>query len=188
MSRRSRRPPDIGRIREALKGPGADTKRFSFFVRVDDDQDAIDLDPTGVYLDCTHVETGEPVRILWGLRLLPGGGGIWTPPPAPGTELLAVFHEGDPSIGAADCMFCGPGQKLPASVIAEPNAVHIIGATERVILSSDASIAQKAPLVELGAENLLPIDGLVHGTGIDPFTGLTQFALGNTSGVVRGKK
>lgn len=42
--------------------------------------------------------------------------------------------------------------------------------------------------IELGDSGLGATDGVVHGAGIDPFTGSTYTALGNTSGVVRAKK
>lgn len=42
--------------------------------------------------------------------------------------------------------------------------------------------------VEIGDEGLGALDGVVHGSGIDPFTGLTYTALGNASAVVKAKK
>lgn len=43
--------------------------------------------------------------------------------------------------------------------------------------------------IRLGDANLdLLTDGLVHGTGVDPYTGATYAVLGNTSKVVLGKK
>ncbi len=45
-----------------------------------------------------------------------------------------------------------------------------------------------AAKVELGAENLTPPDGVVHGTGTDPYTGMPYWMLGNTSNVVGAKK
>jgi hypothetical protein len=46
-----------------------------------------------------------------------------------------------------------------------------------------------ADLVELGGEGLTPIkDGVVQGLAVDPFTGLQQWQLGNTSTVVTAKK
>lgn len=42
--------------------------------------------------------------------------------------------------------------------------------------------------VELGSSGLGDTDGLVHGSGSDPCTGLPYWMLGVTSGVVRGEK
>lgn len=50
-----------------------------------------------------------------------------------------------------------------------------------------SGIVIKSGLIELGDGGLTPTDGLVHGSGIDPFTGATYFSLGNASSVVRGK-
>ena len=104
-----------------------------------------------------------------------------------------VCHDGDPAAAVAIATLpvgdlADPTTHFPAEVMAEPNAVHIIGATGRVLLTSEISIAEKAPRVELGAENLGALDGVVHGSGVDPASGLTYTALGNTSAVVWVKK
>lgn len=50
-------------------------------------------------------------------------------------------------------------------------------------------VVVNSPSVYLGgAGPALPSDGLVHGSGIDPFTGAAYFALGNTSAKVKGAK
>lgn len=41
--------------------------------------------------------------------------------------------------------------------------------------------------VDVG-DGTVPTDGVVHGAGVDPFTGSTYFALGNTSSRLRAKK
>jgi hypothetical protein len=44
-------------------------------------------------------------------------------------------------------------------------------------------------LLELGGSGLIPgVQGVVNGEGIDPFTGLTYFALGSASTKVLAKK
>ena len=198
MKRRGHaRPPDVGRIGAAIFGDQARPGRWPAFLRVEEADDVVDVAADGVWLDCVHVDTGEPVVVRWGLRLLPGGGGVWTPPPRPGDEIIGIFHEGDPlNIAGVDVFPPEGSSKLPQAILDEPNAIHILGASERVILSSDTHIAAtagqkasiKAPLVELGDEGLGPLDGLVHGSGVDPLTGLTYTALGNTSAVVKAKK
>lgn len=47
------------------------------------------------------------------------------------------------------------------------------------------NVVVKSADVELGSGGLLPTDGVVQGTAIDPFTGMTQAALGNASGTVK---
>jgi phage baseplate assembly protein gpV len=49
-------------------------------------------------------------------------------------------------------------------------------------------VTVKSPDVNLGDSSLDPSNGLVHGQGVDTFTGAPYFALGNTSKVVKGKK
>lgn len=49
-------------------------------------------------------------------------------------------------------------------------------------------VSLPAAKVELGAEGLLPPQGVVHGEGVDPFTGLPYWMLGNASTVVLAKR
>lgn len=78
-----------------------------------------------------------------------------------GARMLVAFENGDP---------------------AKPIALTWQGADAgRVSLVADK--------VELGAEGLVPIqDGVVTGLGVDTFTGLQQWQLGNSSIVVGAKK
>lgn len=66
--------------------------------------------------------------------------------------------------------------------------VHFRRADPAAVPPRPASVVVVAPLVELGDENLGLLDGVVHGSGIDPFTGLTYTVLGNASAVVKAKK
>lgn len=187
---------DLSRARDGLEGP---KRRWVLTAIVDDDPDAVEVSADGAWLDCTIAETGEPLRVRWGLLVLPGGrGGVWMPPPGPGDEILVVCDGGDPSVALGVCVFAtgdpqedgSTGFALPAGIVSEPSAVHVVGASARVVISSDAAggIVAKAPLVELGDEGLPPQTGVVQGEGIDPATGLTYFALGNASAIVRAKK
>lgn len=63
--------------------------------------------------------------------------------------------------------------------------VHL---TRDGIVVTAPKVTVVADHVDLGAAGLIATDGVVHGTGIDPFTGATYAALQNTSGVVRAKK
>ena len=63
--------------------------------------------------------------------------------------------------------------------------VHL---TRDGIVVTAPTVTVVADHVHLGAAGLIATDGVVHGTGIDPFTGATYAALQNTSGVVRAKK
>lgn len=61
---------------------------------------------------------------------------------------------------------------------------------ETAIFNSTGTVVKitKDGIVELGGVGLFPTDGVVHGTGVDPFTGVQYFNLGSTSAIVRAKK
>ena len=60
----------------------------------------------------------------------------------------------------------------------------------RVVMVTTVPIEITGPTVTLGPnpELITPTDALVHGTGIDPFTGAPYFALGSCATVVFAKK
>ena len=63
--------------------------------------------------------------------------------------------------------------------------VHL---TRDGIVVTAPKVTVVADTVELGGAGLIATDGVVHGTGIDTFTGATYAALQNASAVVRAKK
>jgi hypothetical protein len=72
---------------------------------------------------------------------------------------------------------------VPANIASDALEIRTLDGTTVIRL--------KAGAVELGAGTapLIPLqDGVVHGRGIDPFTGAPYFALGNTSAIVMAKK
>ncbi len=186
--------PDVGRLREALSGPGADPRRWVVYATVNGAPEVLS---DGVWLDCTIVETGEPLRVRWGLLLLPGGrGGIWLPPPKDGDEIAVQLASGDPLSAVGTFVFASADVAVPEAVTSEPDAVHIYGAGSRILLDTSTSILAtageaatvKAPLVNLGDEGLSAETGVVQGEAVDPYTGATYAALGNVSTVVRAKR
>lgn len=54
--------------------------------------------------------------------------------------------------------------------------------------ASASRVSLPAGKVELGGEDLLPVNGVVHGLGVDAFTGLPYWMLGNASRTVMAKK
>lgn len=95
---------------------------------------------------------------------------ISMPAIAEGTYLCVGWSGGDPSAPYAAPFWEGGETTLRLSIKA-------------------ATIQLNGDVVELGGTGLNPItDGLVHGSGIDPFTGVSYAVLGNASRVVRGKK
>lgn len=86
-----------------------------------------------------------------------------------------------------------PGSKTIEVIAAEKLAEKAAD----VKVEGSASWKLKAPVVVVdspdirlgGDEELMdPTQGLVHGQGVDPFTGMPYFALGNASTVVKAKK
>jgi phage gp45-like len=60
---------------------------------------------------------------------------------------------------------------------------------DRIRLRPGVGVQVIAPVTDIGpAVPCAATDGVVTGLGFDPFTGQTQFALGNASAVVRAKK
>lgn len=81
----------------------------------------------------------------------------------PGSTVLVGWENGDPSRPYCALWQGGEGNVTRITIVAN--------------------------VIELGGEGLIPLqDGVVHGTGVDPFTGVPYFALGNTSAVVSVKK
>lgn len=131
-----------------------------------------------------------------------GGNFVLTFPVAAGDECLLVFAE-----RAIDGWFTDGGTQEPSEVRFHDlsDAFAIVGfsslgravagvasdAVELRTLDGATVLRLKAGVVELGADAaaLIPlIDGVVHGRGIDPFTGAPYHALGNTSSIVAAKK
>jgi hypothetical protein len=87
----------------------------------------------------------------------------------PGTAVMVGFADGSP---AKPYVALWPGGEI----------------TIRYTIRS-AKVQLVADTVELGGENLNPItDGLVHGSGLDLFSGKPYWQLGNASKVVRAKR
>lgn len=80
----------------------------------------------------------------------------------------------------------------PVVIAMRERGVEIaIGEDETAIYTSKAKVLIKADgTIELGGVGavLTPLDGVVHGRGIDPFTGAPYSALGNVSLVVKAEK
>lgn len=120
------------------------SRRYVEVCRVDSDEDAVEIGTDGVWLDCTITATGESVRARWTMRMTPGPtpAGVWTPPPNPGDEVAVMFDGGDPRSGlcigilpSSDTQEGAGDWKLPASIVSEPYAIHVIG-TARVLISA----------------------------------------------------
>lgn len=92
---------DVGRMREGMRGPGADPRTWVTFGRVDDDDDAIRWEvPHGWIVDVTfsggQLEGEGPIacRVL---RLFAADGATRQEPVFRGAEVAVVLSEGDPN-------------------------------------------------------------------------------------------
>lgn len=146
-----------------------------------------------VYLpdgEAAHYELDEDVGILVNVRLMPneepllcrlggfgegGSQGVWRIPPV-GSE-VAVAVPG----GAIDGETIIVGVLASGGTPAELDADTLVVRAPKVVIIAEGA-------VEIGQSGLTITDGVVHGSGIDPFTGATYAALSNTSATLRAKK
>jgi len=154
--------------------PGADS-RFFLAVGI---VTAVSVDASGHWATVTVQPSGHEARC----RVQPPHPGIYLPL-AVGAEVAVVWPMG------AQPVVIGPlwsrAEAPPAEAIAEPAAVWVVAPEVRVVATS---VSVQADRVDLGDRGLGVSDGVVHGTGIDPFTGLSYTALGSVSDVVRAEK
>jgi len=175
------RTPDVVRMSEALSRPGIDPRIWAAEALVR----AVHVDPEhGVLVDVTILPDGieETARLApiyagsgWGLHL----------PVKVDDTVLVVAPHGNSDYGLE--VVARRWEKAdppPASVAQYPDDVvlHVEpGRSLRVVVTG-------AGVVEFGGAGLTPMDGVVTGMGIDPFTGQTYYALQSASEVVRAKQ
>lgn len=108
--------------------------------------------------------------------------------PLPGAEAVVVFPNGDrahPLVVAVDDRDYRPVGGEPGEVV----VYNASGASVRLQADGDIILTPATGRqVQIGGDGLTALDGLVHGTGIDSFTGATYASLGNACANVRGKK
>lgn len=128
-----------------------------------------------------HVELA-PRRIEMWCRLgaLAGGSdlGVWRVPPV-GAEVAVVVPEGEVGF-----------QPVLIATLSSGRAPERVSDGRTIIVATD-TVEITAPKVILGptpGSVVAQTDGLVHGTGVDPFTGATYWTLGNTTSKVFSKK
>lgn len=189
---------DSARIASLVSGPGVDTRTWvSLAIALEDS--VVDPDH-GVLVDVRLVPTEEEYTA----RLAPGyagsGFGLYHPVKKD-DELVVAAPSGDPANGMiVESILWSAADKPPQEAVDNPADVLLVVEPEKnlrlkvsgggnVYVSSEQKVVVEGSSVHLGADNLVsPNDGVVHGTGIDSFSGATYFALGNASGVVLAKK
>ena len=199
---------DFGRLREAIAGPGVDPRTWVTTGRVDDDPDAIRWEePFGWIADVTFTggaldgDGPNPCRVA---SMFAGSAQGKSAPQLRGCEVIVLIPEGNPNTNPViiGMMHNGDGCAAPTEVNGTPideayaleNEITVmeggvdqqLGGQFQVVAEEEAVLI--GSLVKLGDESLVPLDGVVQGRGIDPFTGLTYYLLGNTSAIVRAKK
>lgn len=105
-----------------------------------------------------------------------GAQGVWRIPPV-GTEVVVGVVDGE--VDASPCILA---VLASGDVPDELDGDTLVVKAPRVVV-----IAADGP-VEIGEQGLVTADGLVHGSGVDSFTGAQYWQLGNTSSTVRAKK
>lgn len=147
---------------------------LALVVEVDGSHFEIDPD-VGVLVHATLVPDGQPLMARLGGLGSGGDSGVWRIPPA-GSEIAVVIPDGD-----LDSDVIIVGVLSSGGTPGELDGDTLVVKAPKVVIVADAA-------VEIGLKGLTPQDGLVHGTGIDTFTGATYFALGSTAGSVAAKK
>ena len=202
---------DLGRLSQLVARPGIDTRYHLVLAVVD----SVRYDPQeGIFADISILPNEEPETALVGVPYAGNNFGFYFPVYADDIVLVGL-PDGDPNSGpviisrmwsAADKPFSeargsadtdNPGQYHQTDdVVLRAKA----GANTKIIVSEGANItltvegAGNVNLVvnggnvNLGADSHAPTDGVVHGSGIDTFTGMTYTVLGNTSSKVWAKK
>lgn len=138
-------------------------------------------------------EFGQPVEVLVEVVTMPGGlelscrlgsfaggpgMGLWRVP-AEGDEVAVMVPDGEIEF-----------QPTIVAVLSTGEVPERLGEGRTILVATD-QVEVIAPKVYLGPDPDTIVegtDGLVHGTGIDPFTGATYAALSNTTGKVFSKK
>lgn len=200
-----------GRLRSLVSGPGVDT-RYNLVEAV---VDAVRIDPEeGVFCDVSFLPEEEPETALMGVPYAGNNFGFYCPLYEDDIVLVAIPN-GDPASGpviisrmwsAADKPFSdmrgsadtdNPGQYHASDDVilrCKPGAnTRIIvseGANVNITIEGSGNVNLKVDggSVNLGTDSHGALDGVVHGSGFDPFTGATYTALRNVSTKVFARK
>lgn len=184
--------PDVQRMSKAFERPGIDTRVWAWRAIVT--KIVIDRDH-GVLLDVTLL----PDEIEETAKLAPmyaGAGFGFYLPVRLDDEVVVISPMGSPDHGLEAYPRVWDGaDPPPQDVVDNPEDVllHIRpGKNLRIVTEGEGKVvidARGDGVVELGDEGLVALtDGVVHGTGVDPFTGSTYAVLGNASTKVLAKK
>ncbi len=179
MSRRKmRKGIDFGRLREAMAGPGSDTRSWCEMARVDDDPDAVQwIEGVGWVVDVTFTSgqvAGEgpmPCRVL-SMFGAPGNGSVC--PVALGAEVVVMISSGDINVQPVILGFLHNQTDAPLPTTVNSSSVNEGYAAETTIAVSEKSLdAQFGPNVRVSASSeakfLAPQVKLADNAATQPF-------------------
>lgn len=180
---------DTNRVAAALSKPGIDPRVWlSLAVVV-----AVNVKEDGAFADVMLFPQNQPDTVRVPGNYAGPGFGSWMPLETD-DEVLIAYPQGQPNEGGviiARLWSKSDATPTEAQSNSDDPVIHVKpGQTLRIVVDDGGKVIidTKGQGVELGGENLLPTDGVVHGSGIDPFTGLSYTVLGNTSTIVKAEK
>lgn len=116
----------------------------------------------------------------------------FTSNPKPGAEVLIVNVGGDGShpvvIAVDDRRYRIAGLESGEVCIYDDLGQRVTLYRDRIEVEAPAVVVNSANVYLGGAGPALPLDGLVHGSGIDSFSGVAYSVLGNASAKVKAAK
>jgi hypothetical protein len=132
-------------------------------------------DDVGVLVSVELQPEGQPVMARLGGLGEGGSNGVWRIPPL-GSEVAVVVPGGD-----LDADACIVGVLASGGTPGELDGDTLVVRAPKIVIIADGA-------VEVGQAGLGPLDGLVHGSAIEPFTGQTYTALAATTSTIKAKK
>jgi hypothetical protein len=202
-----RRSLDISKLGQSLSGPGRDTRTWVSIAFANGESyfDAAH----GVFVDVTLAPSGQQMTARVPSNYAGARFGFYAKIHID-DEIVVAIPNGDPAEGAVVVGRLWSAADIPPAdgatnvdevmlVVEKDKSFRLrcsgggkieIDAEADVTITTtgDANVIAGGT-IRLGANTLVaPMDGVVHGTGIDTFTGATYFALGNASTKVLAKK
>lgn len=186
---------DAAKLASLASRPGVDPRVWLSLAVVTE----VGFDPKeGLFADLRFVPTGEEETAYIGTNYAGKGFGEHSPLAKDDLVLVAV-PGGDPGLGCIIIARWNSAADKPPAEFGdgdEPTKDRVLrvepGQNLRIYVSGGGKVsivAEEASTIELGAENLIPVqDGVVTGQAVDPFTGMPHWLLGNSSLVVAAKK
>lgn len=186
----ARRNVDAGRLAALASRPGIDSRVWLTLATVVE----VGFDPAeGTFVDVKLQPGGEVETCYLGSPYAGDKFGDHCPVEVDDTVLVAV-PLGDPGLGPIIvARFNNSGDPPHADFDSQNRVIRAKpGQNVRIVASAGAKVqivAESGSVVQLGDDSVVPgLNGVVNGEAVDPFTGMTQFALGNASLTVAAKK